>query len=250
MQQEVRQLTSTDLRVTTADKQDSFGAIGQTADDRLFRYCQIGASNVPSGTVLSSPATGANFLSLSVSAAAPIGSTVVNLTLAGTATTMDQFSEGNLDTLSGTGAGVSYKIKGNSYQSSTTGVVQIALVEPLVVALDTTSKVNVSPNQWSLLTSQVSLGSSADNPKIVGATSLPLNANQYGWIQSEGRCMLLNDGAGILYRGLTCVLSTATAGRIQLTNATSDADKQIVGNILEHSIATAGLLTPVYLTIF
>lgn len=249
MQQEMRTLTGVDLRVLTNDKQDLFGAVGQTGDDRIFRYASVGNANIPAGTVLSTPATGANFLGLFVNAAAPIGATQVNLTLAGTATTMDQFLEGNLDVISGTGAGTSYKLKGNSYQTATTGVVQVFLSEPLSQALDTTSKVNLSPNQWANLTSQVAVGSASDNPKIAGVASIPFLANQYGWIQVEGRSMVISDGTSTLYRGLTCVLSTSTAGRVDLTNNSTDADKQIIGNILEHTVNTAGLLVPIYLTI-
>jgi hypothetical protein len=249
MQQEVRTLTSVDLRVTTTDKQDLYGAIGTTGDERIFRYASVGATAVTQGQLLSTPATGTNFLGLSVQGAAAVGATQVNLTLSGTATTTDQFLEGNLDLVSGTGAGTSYKVKGNSSQTSTSGVVQVFLSEPLIAAIDTTTKVNLSPNQWSGLTSQIALGSANPNPRIAGAATTAFVANAYGWVQCEGRCMLINDGQTALFRGLTVVLSITTAGRVTLTNASSDADKQVVGNALEASAATAGLFVPVYLTI-
>lgn len=249
MQFEVIGLTSNDLRNTSTDKQQILGTVGQTVDNRQFRYAQIGASNVTQGTLLSTPATGANFLGLSVKASAAVGATQIQVTLNGTAATFDQLLDGSFDVISGTGAGTSYRIKGNTAQTVTTGVVIVTLIEPLQQAIDTTSKVNLSPNQWLNLTSQIALGSSADNPRIAGVVTTAVTASNYCWIQVEGRTMCINDGAGQLYRGLTCVMSTTTAGRVVLTNASSDADKQIVGNIMEHSAATAGLFVPVYLTI-
>ncbi len=249
MQVEVIGLTSYDLRQTSSDKEQILGTVGQTVDNRQFRYAQVGASNVTQGTLLSTPATGANFLGLTVKAAAVVGATQILITLGGTATTTDQFADGSLDIVSSTGAGTSYRIKGNTYQSSTTGVVTVVLAEPLQEAIAKTTNVNLCPNQWLGVTSQVALGSSNDNPRIAGIATTAVTANYYCWVQVEGRAMCINDGAGVIYRGLTVVMSTTTAGEVIQTNASTDADKQVVGNALEHSNATAGLFLPVYLTI-
>ena len=259
MEQSRRDLTSTDLKVVTIDKQDTLGAIGSTQDERLYRYCSIGGAQVVAGLVLSSPTVTTGYLGLSVQSAvtAGVNSLTIPVTLGSTSAAADQFIDGSITVISGTGSGQTYRIRGNQL-GSVNKTMQVYLYENVSASLDTTSVVHIIPNLWANLTAQTLSGSGGDNPKCVGVTLGTMAANTYGWIQSEGVGTLTVDnvnnsgaGAGVVYQGLNLVLSTGTAGYVSLANPNSDADKQTLGySLVAHGNVSSNKAFPAYITIY
>ena len=254
MQQEVRTLTSTDIKVTTTDKQDSLGALGTTGDNRLFRYAQVGAAQVAAGLCVNSPAG-----YISTTTTVPVTSAVtaspnsmsVSVTLGATAITQNQFAEGFLSVVSGSGAGAAYKVKGNTV-GLPNGSATFYLNEPIAIALDTTSKVSLQVNPWSACVIGIGTGSTNDNPKVAGVTVVTVPANNYCWIQTNGYGVVTSDQQATVYAGLCLVLSntgTPVAGCVQTAAGNADADKQAIG-VAYANVSTTGVkLIPAYLTI-
>jgi len=263
MQQAGRELTSIDLRVVTNDKQDFLGSTGQTGDGRIFRYVQNGSVAQPSGTLLCSPYT-TNFVGLTVASASAtnIAQNVYELKvqLNGTAVVANELMDGEVDILSGTGKGISYRIRGNN-ATGANGIVTLVLYSQLLQAVPANSVVNLGYSLWYNLTTDVAadqVGNST-NKHFVGVVNAPLGALQYGWIQTNGRALVISDNkyyngtsvtTGQIPKGYSLVPSKTTAGQVTGSNPLLDADKQIVGYGLENPYtAGAGVLFPADLAI-
>ena len=265
MQQAGRELTSVDLRVVTADKQDFLGSIGQTGDGRVFRYVKNGSVAQPAGIVLCTPYT-TNFVGLTVSGSSSTliaaGVYEIKVTLNGTAVGLNDLQDGEIDILTGTGKGTSYRIRGNTPATST-GVTTITLQQPLILAVPAGSIVNLGYSLWYNVVTDYAVDQSisATNKHNVGVTTVAMGANQYGWIQTQGRALVTSDNkywngsaivSGAIPQGFSLVLSktSTTPGYVTGANPTLDADKQIVGYGLESPYTTgAGVLFPADLAI-
>ena len=265
MQQAGREITSVDLRVVTNDKQDFLGSTGQTGDGRVFRYVKNGPNAQPAGIVLCAPYT-TNFVGLTVSGSSSTliaaGVYEIKVQLNGTAAGLNDLQDGQIDILTGTGKGTSYRIRGNN-PASAFGVVTITLESPLVLAVPAGSIVNLGYSLWYNLTTDIAVDQSvsATNKHHVGVTTVALGANQYGWIQTIGRGLVTSDNTyyagsvtgitnGKIPQGFSLVLSKSTPGYVTGADPTKDADKQIVGYGLETPyVAGAGILFPADISI-
>ncbi len=264
MQQAGRELTSIDLRVVTNDKQDFLGSTGQTGDGRTFRYVQNGSVAQPSGTLLALPYT-TNFVGLTVAAASAtnISQNVYELKvqLSGTAVAANELMDGEVDILTGTAKGISYRIRGNN-AAGANGVVTLVLASQLLQAVPAGSRVNLGYSLWYNLTTDVATDQSGSNTNkhFVGVVSAPLGAFQYGWVQTHGRGLVISDNtyydgsgtpaSGPIPKGFTLVPSKFTAGQVTGAIPTKDADKQIVGYGLENPYTPgAGVLFPADISI-
>lgn len=236
METGIRTLTLTDLNTLTTTKQESYGALGVTADGRYFRYAGFGGtSTVPPSQLLTAPAATAGYQGLAITAVGTGGQVASNLTAnslqivltnGSTTITQDQFAEGYLQVLqtSGTNQGaLEYKIRGNTAAgNAATFTVFLDPREPLrntqtlVAGTDTVNLV-VSPYNG------VVTSSTAARPVGVNIIQVPNTASvtNYGWIQTRGDVMLTNDANGNLTVGEGVTQSTTTAGDIVATSATT-----------------------------
>jgi len=256
MQQASRELSSVDLRVVTSDQQDVLGSTGQTIDGRVFRYAKIGNAAVDAAIVLCTPYT-VNLTGLTVAGAAAAGIFEVKVTLGATAVAQNILMDGELDVLTGTGKGTSYRIRGNS-AAAANNVISVYLVSasPLITAISAGSRVNLGYNLWYNL--ETGLGTdqagSSTNKHVVGVTTVAMGANTYGWIQTSGRCLVTSDNnfwngtsvtTGAIPKGYSLVMSKNVAGYITGAVPTLDADKQVIGYGIETPYtAGAGVLFP------
>jgi hypothetical protein len=224
----------------------------------MFRYCSIGSSNVGAGLCLNTPVSTAGYLGLSVAAVYTVTNAVdqvsstvntVTVTNGATAVTQDLFLGGNMTVISGTGAGTSYKIEGNLLAGAS-GVITLTLAEPLSQSIDITSVVNLTISPWANLVTSTGVGSSADNVRVAGVSTIPMAANTFGWVQSEGLGTVRSDGTAAVYTGLGLKLSASTAGEVATANGTLDADKQIIGIAYSHVNNASTNWLSAYLQIF
>lgn len=186
------------------------GVRAVTGDGREFRLCQAGATALVVGKLYSEAAQITAHHNLTPTAAAAIGATSVTVTLGGTAATANQYLNGYLlvEADSGGTPGYMYQIGGNPAQSSGSGTLTVQLNDPLIVAITTSAKLTLIPNEYSNVI--ISAAAATGNP--VGAAVFAVTASYYGWLQVKGPAAVLSDGA--ITVGVAVVKSSSVAGAV------------------------------------
>ena len=206
-----------------------------TADGRELTLISNGAVALTSGVLVQGSPIVANHQNLAVSVTtypAGIGATQVSVTLGATKITQGQYSNGFLVVNAGTGIGQTLKIASNVGAAASAAGVVITLEDPIVVALDATSKVSlhVSPYQDCVISPTTSTG------RVVGVTFYPVAAatavtstsagvvtsagvQQYALVVNKGITSVLSD-ASVAAAGLGIAPSTTTAGAVTVQAAT------------------------------
>jgi len=158
--------------------------------DRVFYYGKVSASAaVTPGYVLSAPQMVASHQAdILTPIAANAGVTSVQVTL-GAAMTKNQYAEGYMIVSSGTGAGMSYRIKSN-VAALTAATATIVLYDPIAEPMTATSEVNFIPNLYN----GVKIGSEVlDTP--IGVTVSNVTAGNYAWLQTAGPASVFHTAA-------------------------------------------------------
>jgi hypothetical protein len=216
--------TSTDISLETI-----VGARFDSSDGREFVIVQNAGTALVAGNLIQGPAKIANHQGLVVTAFQAYsanGNTPakVTATLGGTLTTANQYAGGYLIVASATGIGQTLKIASNTAQSSTTGACVVTLEDSPLVALDTTSTINLIPNPYGSLngtdyrTEGVIICPTTLTGQVIGVTLYAIPAStatvaQYGYIQTRGLVGCLNDANTAI--GLDLMPSANTAGAVQ-----------------------------------
>lgn len=207
----IRTLSEQDLRDVTTTKQVQYGAKGITEDGRLFRYVGADSTGLSIGKLVVGPAKVANHENrgLASTSGVAVGATSVSVAIGATAATADQYLEGFLDVVDGTGKGASYRIAGNQAAASS-GTLVVTLAEPLTTALATSdTKITVSASPFSSVTHTATLGLG------LGVATVAVAASGYGWVLSRGHAAVLSDG--IITRGYEFVQSVSVSGAIAIS---------------------------------
>jgi hypothetical protein len=120
--------------------------------------------------------------------------------------TVNQLAGGYLVAMAGTGIGWTYKIVGNTACSG--AVCTITLEEPIVVAFDTTTDVDLIANPFGAI--EIWDFTNHDGMPV-GVAAAPIPASYYGWFQIGGPCGLLIDSGGVAV-GVNVYASAAVDG--------------------------------------
>lgn len=189
------------------------GQLAMAANGQMFRYVKAGGSNLVKGNLLQSPARDTNFTDMAVQAAVAAGATVIPVTLGGSATTANQFNGGTLSVTVTPGIGQTFTIVSHDVASS--GTCNFTVLEPVITALTTSSKVTATLNQFNgVIQSPTTITGS-----VVGVAVKDIAASSFGWIQTHGICAVLSDATvGTIGQGVQ--RSTSTAGAV--TQATTN----------------------------
>jgi len=233
------QLTDQDARTVSSARGNA--RVGQTAatnDGRVYTYGQAGAVALAPGKISVTPAIVANHQNMTPTATAA-GANTVTVTLGATAATADQYADGYLTVIVTPGVGVSYKILGNTAAALSTSCT-FTLVEPIAVALTTTSRVSVTTHPNSALI--VAPGDAAAYQSI-GVNNVTVAISNYGWFQTRGYCSVLS--AGIITKGANAIVSASVAGAATINLAASVT--QVVGYAPEATVDTQ--YQPLFLTV-
>lgn len=179
-------------------------------DDGVFRYTKNGAGAVTIGKLLQQAVSGADhIIDLAVAAAAAVGATSVTITNGGTtAITADMFKDGYLLINDAAGEGAVYKIKSNAAAATGASCV-ITLVDPIEVALTTSSKVGLRKN---LYDSVVVCPTTLTGVPVGWVNLSSFTASYYSWIKSKGIIAALTNGTVIV--GKMVAPSETTAGAV------------------------------------
>lgn len=227
MFQGTKEITMQQARTISSTRQEALGTIGRGADGRLYRYGRAGAVNLAAGKLTVSKAVVTNHTNMAVVSGAA-GATTIVATLGGTAVTEDQYAGGEVTINDSTGAGVNYKVKGNSAQTSTSGNVKIFLAEPIIVALTTSSKATLNVNAGD----GVIVSPSAIAHVPYGVPNVAVTALYYAWFQFQGRCSVLSDG--VIGKGSGAIISDAVDGAVEVEVAGTVTKR--VGTAIEATV--------------
>lgn len=161
-----------------------------------------------------------------------IGSKYIEMTNA--SITANQFAGGYLATVDATGEGYTYRIKGNTATGDpASGNIRIELYDPLQVAIDSTTDVQIMGSLYSNLEA----ATAGTDHVIAGiaCSTMDVSEQAYGWIQVKGVVAGLVDGT--IAVGESVTLSDGVAGAIQVAGGGSTAvvdliDERPIGQCL------------------
>jgi len=165
-----------------------------------------------------------------------IGATSITITLGATAATAQQYEGGYVFVTAGLGAGQKLKVQNNPAANSGANIA-IALEDPLAIALDTTSRVSLTPNPYY----NVIINPATPTNKPVGVTFYTLPATSYALVGTRGSFACLNDGGTTI--GLALAPSQSVAGAVKTGATTLDSigRAQYTGVTTEVSIGSFAL---------
>jgi len=227
-------LAAQDIWSESSTQQHPLGALGETSDGRLFRYAKMGEA-ITIGRVAQSAPIDSATVKMSVTAAAAVGATSVSFTHAATTSTENEYAEGYLIVSYGTGIGQTLKIKSHAALTSG-GASTVYLEDPLIVALDTTSRVDLAHNPWRGVLMSTSLVTTAGGGAIRSFTNA-----YYGWLQTRGVFGAFADG--VAAAGYSFSYDASEDGSIDVT--ANDLTQVQLGQAIQAS--EDGYAHPVYL---
>ena len=198
---------------STPNEEHPAGTRGFLPDGRVFYWCrnESGSSLAAGKLHMAASVVAVHVNHAALAGSGGIGQQFVTFTMNGTTGfTVNQYKDGYLYINAGTGLGQTFKIRDHlAYAINATGVI-VNLFDPLVVALDVTSKLSFRKNIY-------------DNPQAVGslvgpAAGVPavaLATATRGWLQTWGPCAVLSDVSAPT-TGSVIIQSVATAGAIAI----------------------------------
>ena len=152
----------------------------------------------------------------SINAPNAVGARYMQLVITATA---NQFTGGYITITTGTGAGYTYRIRGNTATSAgspVTGNIYLDLWDKIQVAIDSNSDIAIAGSSYANLEAALS----SDNPVPVGVAVTGNTITDYGWIQTAGVGGVLQD-VSIFTIGSVVTVSSNTAGAVTNLPTTS-----------------------------
>ena len=199
-----------DLTVTTSAIASgaTIGCLATTGDGRYFRYVQMGAVAAVPGQLYQAPAEVVANERVAMAAAA-IGATQL-VTTGAITVTANQYTGGYAMVAVTPGQGYSYQI--GTHAAFTAAAATFNLVDPVIVALTTSSTVSFVANPYTNIIVNPTTASSS----IVGVAVAALPAAAFGWVQTKGAATVLAQGTIVV--GTEVAASATTAGAVVATS--------------------------------
>ena len=224
-------------KVQTSDQRQKLGTRMSFDDGRVFRYCEVGGSDIAAGAIVQAPAGIANHdMDLAIATAAS-GVTSLTVTLGGTASTKNQYKDGYLYVNDGTGEGSIYKIKSNAAGSSgSTCVITLDEEDGTVTAVTNgTTLVGLAVNPYS----NVIISPTTVTNVAVGVAPRALTSDYYGWLQTWGAASVLCNAAGVIGEAVRVGGASTAGGFEDLDRDGTNENEQVIGHqMLIASVAT------------
>lgn len=209
------QLTGTSIQAvgqplysSSATQFHNLGEMTHASDGRSFRYCKMGAVAGVPGKLYQAPAEITTHQNLTPAAAA-IGATQITVALGATLASANQYAGGFAIITVTPGQGYAYKIKSHPAAALSTSVV-LTLEDSVLVALTTSSHVDLVPNKFS----GVLVNPTTATSMPVGACIYLIAISEFGWLQTGGVCPLLVDDQTVVV-GTNVAASNQAAGAIE-----------------------------------
>jgi len=222
-------------------KNEILGEYRLTRDGRGWRYGRA-IKALTTGKMTYATQQNAAHLNEAILAAVAIGEHTLDLTITtGGVLEEDELRGGYFQIQHGTGQGQNLLIAGNTTLAVGGATIQIALDDPIQIALDTTSKYSLIRSPWFDVTMHTT-----DENFATGVPAIPVTLDYYAWFQTHGVCNVLDLNS--IAVGCTCILSATEGAIATVADTAIDADVPIVGT----KFAAAGTSTeygPVFLQI-
>lgn len=224
------QLFGQDSFTSSTTQLHPLGTRGYTSDGRRFRYAQIGAVDTVAGSLYQGAVPLANHLANTPPAVA-IGAKSFTYTPGATAGAANLYAEGYLQVDTTPGNGYTYQVSGHAAITSATAFT-LYLVDPIQVALTTSSRVGLLPNSFKNVVVTPTTNTAAVQgwaPAIVATTA-------YGWLHTWGPVSALINGTPAITAPV--VNSATTAGAVdKWTTAAADVAVTPVGFMLQVGVS-------------
>lgn len=199
------QVVGQPLFSSSAYKAHQLGETVFTNDGRAFRYVKAGGTTLVPGKLQQASAEVTADQNLTA-VAASIG----DLSIASTSTvtvTANQYAEGWAIITVTPGQGYQYQIKGHA--AYTAAAPTFSLSDAVLVALTTSSRIDLVANPHSAVIVNPATATSAP----IGVAVYPVVNAEFGWVQVGGVATVLADGT--ITVGTAVVASNATAGAVE-----------------------------------
>lgn len=216
-------LAGTDIWSEHQYQQHPLGQKGETADGRVYRYGKAGEA-ITIGYATQSPAIDTATITMAVTSAAAIGAKSITFTHGATTSTANEYAEGFATISYGTGIGQTLKVASHlAYTSGQTGAV-VNLEDPLLVALDTTSKLDLAHNPWNGVLMDTSLVTVP-----TGVAPHAFTSGYFGWFQTRGVCGVFSDAT--IAAGYAFAFDASVSGGIDVP--ANDLQQFVLGNAIQ-----------------
>ena len=208
-----RLLSPTEARVSDSTQQAVLGSRVETLDGRIFRYARAGSGGaLVAGNLQQAPAINSKSIDMAVQAAVAANATVVDVTLASSTASANEFADGFLVINDVDGEGIAYRVGGHP-ASVTTDLDNVQLTEPIQVALTTSSQVSLI----NTFRGVIQCVATTPTGSVVGGADKAYAASDYFWLHTGGPGSVLNaDSAAVgaaLMQGTTAgAVIAQTAG--------------------------------------
>jgi hypothetical protein len=222
-----------DTFTSSATQMHPLGTRGYTSDGRRFRYAQVGATDTVAGSLYQGAAPVTAHLANTPPVVA-IGAKSFVYTPGAAAGAANLYAEGYLQVdTAGSGApnGYTYQVSGHAAIASSTAFT-LNLVDPIQVALATSSRVGLMPNAFK----NVIVAATTVTAAAVGVAPTVIADVEYGWLQTWGPCSaLINGTPGV---GIGLVSSATTAGAFDVAAVAAEINVRILARMMQVGVST------------
>jgi hypothetical protein len=220
---------ASDTFSSDATQRHPLGTRGYTKDGRKFRYAQAGAVDLVAGNLIQGAAPLANHLANTPPAVAA-GATSFTYTPGATAGAANLYAEGYLQVDTTPGNGYTYQVSGHGAITASTAFT-LNLVDPIQVALTTSSRVGLIPNPYK----NVIQCPTTITAKVVGVAPCVITATQYGWLQTFGCASVLVNGTPAITAPV--INGATTAGSVDVWTAAAQPTANLVGHMMQVGVS-------------
>ena len=228
----------------SATAKETLGTLRITQDGRKFRYAKAGAAALNPGKIGLAASLNADHVNEAILAAVAVGTYTLDLTVtAGTAIAANELRGGYFQINDAAGEGQNLMIAGNSAISASGTAIQVALDDPIRVALTTSSEFTLVKSPWYAV-----YESATAEQMVAGVAPIDVTTLYYYWAQTGGVANVLQEATDAV--GCNMCVSTATAGAVvSVTTTAVVAGLPIVGYNYGTAAGAGGEYSPVFLTI-
>lgn len=207
--------------------------------DRIFRYAVAGEA-LAAGYLTTEPTGNASLTNMAV-VTGTLRDKQITFTNAATTTTAGYFDEGYVCVTFGTGIGQTYKIESLPALASGASSV-VKLFDPIKVALDTTSRIDIVANPWNRVLHTGTITLLSTGVPLVAVTAL----GDFCWLQTRGVCAVFSDAT--ITAGSRAMQDGSVAGAVDIVAEANFITTPVVGTSY-HISAVQNYAHPIFLTI-
>lgn len=214
-------------------------------EDRVFYYASHEGAGFGVSQLCAPPAPVGDHTSVAYASGGAANAKTVTVTLGSTAATANQYAEGYLIGIDGTGSGQIRKIRSHPAAESA-ATLELTLYDAIQTAFAAGAELSLVLSPYKQVTQHGGMAATGVeliplgvNPVIVPAGSTD---PQYFWLQTWGPALVQGDGAAFTAGApVIPAAATADAGQVTLQDATAEITVPTVGHIQSLGDATSDL---------